>query len=88
MGKLAGLFFKIGGGLNERGGNLWIGSRLCHFEQGGRGLPRVEAILGHGYSSLRFLLHKRRNTDSVPQRKYKSAQSGSWGISLLSAYRR
>ena len=43
-GKLAGLFFKIGGGLNERGGNLWIGSRLCHLEQGG-GLPCVEAIL-------------------------------------------
>jgi hypothetical protein len=48
------LFLEIGGGLNEPGDHLWIGSRLCHFEKGDGGLPRVEAILGHGYSGLAF----------------------------------
>jgi len=32
-GKLASLFLEIGGGLNEPGDHLWIGSRLCHFEK-------------------------------------------------------
>jgi len=73
-GKLAGFFLKIGRGLDERDGYLWVGSRLCHLEQGGGGLPCVEAILEHDYGSPRRLLHKRKNADSVPQRKYKGVQ--------------
>jgi hypothetical protein len=55
IGGGSSLFLKVGGGLNEPGRHLWIGSRLCHFGQRGRSQPRVDAIFGHCTAFVSFI---------------------------------
>jgi len=77
------LLLKVRGGLNKPGGHLWIGSRLRHFEQCGGGLPRMEAILGHGYSSRRFLLHKQRTLNPFLRERTKVYKAKRGWVAIL-----
>ena len=76
--QFAGLILEIGRHPDKPGCHIGIGSCFCHFEQRCRCLTCMEMVLGHGNSRLTLCFAyaaQAKWRDSVPQRKYKNAQS-------------